>query len=417
MEYIKITGGKRLNGELNVQGSKNAALPILAATLLNDGESIIHNCPKIDDVFSALKILELFGCEIEFKNNGTVIINSMNAAYADIPDILIKKMRSSVMFAGSILSRFGKCTLSQPGGCKIGERPIDMHINAFKMLGAKVHKCGDVYNIEIDKNIQGNLKLPFPSVGVTENIMLLCAGSPCDVLVDNVAREPEIENLAEYLNKCGADIYGAGTSSMRIIGRRTNQSVEHKIIPDRIALCTYLMGTCACGGECVLHRSNAMHISKVCELIQNMGACIKQECDRIIINSKLRPKGFEVLADIYPCFPTDAQPLAAVCACVADGTSVIKDKVFPERFNYSKSFREFGSDITKGDYGIKIKGRNKLHGAKVNAEELRGGASLVLMGLCAEGESYIGNTEFIKRGYSDIVNDFYQLGGDIKLIS
>ncbi len=416
MEYIKITGGKALQGELNVQGSKNAALPILAATLLNSGESIIHNCPKIDDVFSALEILKLFGCDVEFIN-GTVTVNSKNAAYTDIPDGLVKKMRSSVMFAGSILSRFGKCALSQPGGCKIGQRPIDMHINAFKILGAKIDESDDRYNIKINKKIDGNLKLPFPSVGVTENIMLLCAGIPCDIFVDNVAREPEIENLAEYLNKLGANIYGAGTSSMRIIGGITRQNVEHKIIPDRIALSTYIMGVCACGGKCVLHNSNAMHISKVCELVQNMGASIKKDSDKIIIKSDLRPKCFEISADIYPCFPTDAQPLAAVCACVADGTSVIRDKVFPERFNYSKAFLEFGSDITKGDYGIKIKGRNKLHGAKVNAEELRGGASLVLMGLCAEGESRIGNTEFIKRGYSDIVNDFYLLGGDIKTVN
>lgn len=414
MEYISISGGKPLYGVIDVQGSKNAALPVLAATILNKNKSVIRNCPDIEDVRCAIEILNVLGCETSFVKN-TVTVNSKNAEYKKIPDLLVKKMRSSVMFQGAVLSRFGKCELKSPGGCNIGARPVDMHINAFKLLGAETVSKDDECVITLDKFKEKHLKLPFPSVGVTENIMLLCASKDCDIIVENVAKEPEISDLAEFLNSMGAKIYGAGTSKLRINGNKNLTQTEHTVIPDRIAVSTYLFGTLSAGGEVVLNNADSSHILKVCDVIEKMGADINCEKDKITVRCDKKLNSAEITADVYPSFPTDVQPLASACLCRAKGTSIISDAVFPERFAYSNELLKFGADITRGGYGIKICGVETLKNADVFAKDLRGGAALVIAALGAEGESRIFDIFHILRGYENIIGDFKSLGANIQL--
>lgn len=410
MNCYRVQGRRKLDGEVDIQGAKNAVLPIFAATLLNKGETVIHNCPDIEDASVAEKILEELGCTVT-KECNTVTVNSKDAYYKKTDKALVKKMRSSVMFAGSILARFGKCILMQPGGCNIGARPIDMHINAFKILGGDIKETEEEYEIVLKKLKCTNLVLPFPSVGVTENVMLLCAGSDCDIYIENAAREPEIEDLANILNTMGAKIYGAGTSRVRIIGNKNLGNAEHTVISDRIVLSTYVFSVVGAGGEAVFNNVRCSNLSKVLETAEKMGADLRQENKRLILKMDSVPKGIKIDADVYPGFPTDAQPFFAAACTVSSGTGVISDKVFPDRFEYIESFLKFGADCTKGGFGARITGTDNLRGAKVYARELRGGAALVVMGLLSSGTTEVFGTEFIKRGYEDIIRDINMLGG------
>ena len=416
MKHISIWGGNSLYGEIDVQGSKNAALPILAATLLNSGESVIKNCPDIEDVRCAIDILKFLGCETTFSEN-TITVNSENAEYKEIPNDLVCKMRSSVLFSGALLARFKKCVLKNPGGCNIGARPVDMHINAFKILGATEVLKDDCLEMSLGKLNSAPLKLPYPSVGVTENIMFLGASACCDLVVENAAKEPEIADLAKFLNSMGAKIYGAGTSVLRILGAEKLNKVNHTVIPDRVATCTYLFGALSAGGEIVLNNTDASHILSVLEIMKQMGTDILCEKDRISVKCGGKIKSVNITADVYPYFPTDVQPIASACLCRAEGTSVISDSVFPERFSYADELIKMGADISRGGYGIKIRGRNILKGAEVFAKDLRAGAALVVAALGAEGNTKIFDVSHILRGYRDITGDFEKLGGKIKLVS
>lgn len=413
MEKIYISGGKPLRGQLKVQGSKNAVLPILAATLLTDGTCIIKNCPDLTDVRAAFEILKSLGCEVSY-NDGTAIINTGLASETKISDELMRTMRSSVMFLGALLGRHRRACINYPGGCALGARPIDIHLDNMKRLGVKLREDSGCISCRLDRFIPQKITLMFPSVGATENLMLLCAVSRGETILLNVAREPEIVDLQNFLNCMGADIKGAGTDVIRINGVKKLSGCTYTVIPDRIVAATFACGTVACGGEMVLEKTEPGHLQIFLSVLRDIGAKVEESENRLYISMEKRPKAVPSIKTLpYPGFPTDIQPILMAALLKADGTSVFSETIFENRFKHVGEFLRMGADIQVEGMNAIIRGRN-IHGAKVQAADLRGGAALVIAGLSTEGETLISNIDYIKRGYEDISKSFRSLGGDIQ---
>lgn len=415
MAKLVIKGGSRLEGEIDSQGAKNSILPILAATVLNNGKSVIYNCPDLRDVKITVKILERLGCKVE-RHAKALVVDSSNISQYTIPDDLMRQMRSSIIFLGAILARFGRAVVSLPGGCEIGNRPIDLHIKALKMLGVEISETHGYIDCRTDKPHGGNIHLDFPSVGATENIMLAACMSEGTTVISNAAREPEIVDLEVFLNKMGAKVTGAGSDVIRIDGVKKLYGVEHTIIPDRIAGATYLIAGAATGGNIILRNTNPNHMGATLSTLREMGCRIYSEKSRIILSAPgvgLRSAA-KLVTMPYPGFPTDIQSPFMALSAVAEGTSIFVENIFENRFQHVEELVRMGADIKVDGRVAVVLGVPRLSGAKVVAKELRGGAALVVAGLCADGVTEIDNVKYIDRGYEDIEKYLNICGANIR---
>ncbi len=414
MQSLEINGGRRLHGKINVQGSKNSVLPILAATLLVKGESVIHNVPALSDTACTIKILKALGCSVK-KEGSTVIVNSTNATGYEIPDCLMREMRSSVVFLGAILGRYGKAIISSPGGCEIGLRPIDLHLYAVKRLGVSVTENFGKLICRCEKSLEGEkITFSFPSVGATENAILASVTARGTSVIVNAAREPEICDLCDFLNKCGAKIKGAGESIVTVEGVNELFGCEHNVICDRIVASTYLVAGAVTGGEVELLNTVPQHLNSVLPVLEESGCDIRIRCKSIRLKAPRRLNRVDkIITQPYPGFPTDSQALFTTLAAVADGTSVIVENIFESRFKHVPELLRMGAKIrTEGKVAV-IEGVERLYGARVKAGDLRGGAALVLAGLCAEGSTTVTDISYIDRGYENLENNFCSLNADI----
>lgn len=416
MSKLLIKGGKRLCGELYVQGAKNAALPILAATVLCRGKNIIHNCPNLSDVDAAIKILKHLGCKVE-KENATLIIDSENITAFDIPDTLMREMRSSIIFLASILARTGKAVLCAPGGCELGPRPIDIHITALRALGCGIEEDHGSLNCSTKGFLSGcEITLPLPSVGATENAIIAACLANGKTIIRNAAREPEITDLISFLNKAGARITEFG-GTIEIEGVKELNGAEHTVMPDRIVASTYLSAVAITSGEMLLKNINSQWILPVVDSFKQSGCEIKAEGNMLYINAPATLNNINIIkTHYYPGFPTDAAPTTLAMLTVAKGTSIVVENIFENRFKYIDELKRLGANIrVEGKVAI-VSGVKNLWGNKVYCTDLRGGAALVVAALAAKGKTEISKLHHIERGYENLEENLFKLGADIKRI-
>ncbi len=414
MSRLLICGGKKLSGEIDVQGSKNAVLPILAATILNEDKSVIHNCPELADTSAALEIIRQLGGSAENVGH-TAIIDTAGIQRCEISNELMCSMRSSVLFLGPLIARAKRAVISYPGGCAIGLRPIDLHIKAFRQLGVNVEEIGGNIYCKMDEIKPTTINLLFPSVGATENIMLLTAISKGETVITNAAREPEIVDLQNFLNAMGAKIFGAGSEIIRIIGVEKLQKVEYNIISDRIFAATCACAVACCGGDVVLKNINAEHIRLILSMLRDTGCIVTDGKDYVRIKCSERPRGLgKIMTSPYPGFPTDAQALFMSALATADGTTVFVENIFESRYKHVPELIKMGADIIVDGRLAAVTGCNYIQGAKICAGDLRGGAALVIAGLSAIGDTEISGVHHIDRGYEHIEDVFSSLGASIK---
>lgn len=414
MNTIEVCGGKKLCGEIEIQGSKNAVLPMLAATLLSGDESIIHNCPDLSDVRTAFSIIEMLGGQTSFEDN-TAVVNTRNIDKYSIPNELMGSMRSSVLFVGALLSKCGRAVVSRPGGCAIGVRPVDLHIKAFREMGVCIEETGGYMYCSVEKIKSSTVNLPFPSVGATENIMLLAARSDAETVITNAACEPEIVDLQNFLNAMGAKISGAGSEIIRILGVEKLNKVEYNIISDRIFASTVACAVACCGGDVLLKNTNPEQLRLVLSMLKDAGCTVDAERDGVRIRCLERLRGMgKIITAPYPGFPTDAQAMCMSACCTAEGTTVFVENIFESRYKHAAELIKMGADIIVDGRLAVVTGRNYIQGSSVKACDLRGGAALVVAALSAIGDSSISGVEHIDRGYEHIEKTFSALGADIK---
>lgn len=417
MSRLLIDGGYPLRGEIAVHGAKNAVLPLLAATLLADGESVLHNVPPLSDVGGCLEILTDFGCRVR-QEGRTVTVCPDQADKPAISDRLMRRMRSSIVFLGAMMARFGEAHLSYPGGCELGPRPIDLHLSALRQLGAVItEERGQLHACLPDGRFHGEtVSLAFPSVGATENILLAAVTADGVTTLLNAAREPEISDLAAYLTACGAHIHTDG-GTIRIEGVPRLAAAEHTVIPDRIEAATYLAAIAATGGDGTVTACCPQHIDTVLPLFSEMGCQLSVDADRVRLKAPRRLKRIPYLRTMpYPGFPTDAAAPLLAAATVADGTGVFVENIFECRYKYVGELLRMGARIkTEGRVAV-VEGVKSLSGAAVDCTDLRGGAALVVAALAAEGRSAIGELQHLDRGYADPESGLSAIGARIRRV-
>jgi UDP-N-acetylglucosamine 1-carboxyvinyltransferase len=415
---ITVQGGSRLKGELKVQGAKNSVLPLLSATVLCRGESVLHNCPNLSDADAACRILNCLGCKCK-REGKSITVNSEQIINTHVPRELMLEMRSSIVFLGAIIGRAKECRLSTPGGCELGERPIDLHVMALEKMGVVIDEEHGYLNCSAPKGIHGaHISLSLPSVGATENIILAAVMAKGTTEINNAAREPEIMDLAAFLNKCGAKISGAGTGTVIIEGVERLDGAEHTVIPDRIVAATYLCCAAITRGELMLRNVDYTHMGALIPVLEQMGCSIytydSDNSQRIFINaSRSLHAPHKITTSWHPGFPTDAQPMFMALASSLKGTTYFIETIFDNRFRHAPELRRLGARINvKGDMAV-VEGTERLTGAELEASDLRGGAALVTAALFAEGTSRISGTPHIDRGYDDIVGSLKKIGANI----
>ena len=412
-EY-RITGGRPLAGQLTVQGAKNSVLPILAATVLANGESVIQNCPDLSDVSATLEILRLLGCRVKREGN-TVRVDASTLECSRIPEQLMGELRSSVVFLGALLARCGRAELAYPGGCELGPRPIDLHLMALRTLGADIQEARGGLCCRSKTGLCGReFCLPIPSVGATENAMLAACGCPGVTTIVGAAREPEIEDLQNFLRAMGACIEGAGTSSIRIEGGRMLHPARHTVIGDRMAAATYLCAVGAAGGCVQLHGVDPRHLTGFLSVLEEAGADLHAENNSISMACTAPLNGVRPIRTApYPGFPTDAQaPLMAALSC-GTGTTMFVENMFSSRYRHVDELVRMGADIQVDGRVAVVTGR-PLQGTRVRGTDLRGSAALVVAALGAKGESRVSGVRHILRGYQDLDGDLRSLGASIQ---
>ncbi|MDR2933255.1 MAG: UDP-N-acetylglucosamine 1-carboxyvinyltransferase [Oscillospiraceae bacterium] len=413
MAKYKIEGGSRLSGEIKIHGAKNSVLPILAATLLTK-ESTIHNCPDLTDVVAACNILRYLGCAIDTQDEDIHIVPE-ELSCCDIPDGLMREMRSSVVFLGAIIARCGKARVSLPGGCELGPRPIDLHLSSLEKLGVVIAEDHGYLECSVPDKLRGaNILLPFPSVGATENIMLAACTAEGDTVIHNPAREPEIEDLANFLNKAGAKVTIRENGSIYISGVQGLTAVEYSVIPDRIAAATYLCCAAITGGEVLLKSVVPEHMNAIFPMLEEAGCAVMVDQDSVFLRMTGRPKAIKLVRTMpYPGFPTDAQSPLMALSCIATGTSVYVENIFESRYKHAAELARMGARINIEGRVAVVEGVETLHGATMVCTDLRGGAALVTAALAAEGMSEITHISHIERGYQDFDKNLASLGANI----
>jgi len=416
MEKYLINGGRKLSGKVKIESAKNSVLPILAASILTDEEVVIKNCPKITDVINMLKILSELGVRARFEGEN-LVVNAAGINGFMISESLAKELRSSIFMMGALVSRFKRAIISYPGGCDIGLRPIDIHINALKKLGVSVLEESGYVNCKSNKIKGKEVYLDFPSVGATENVMLASVFAEGKTEIHNAAKEPEIVDLMKFMNSMGAKIYGAGTSTILIEGVKKLHGTCFAPVLDRIEAGTYLIAAAITGGETEIKGVDVKNISSLIHKLCDNTCKITIKNDIIYLKSYGRGKSFSFSTGPYPFFPTDLQAQTASLLTVSDGLSIITENVFEMRYKYLPELVKMGADVTvKGKTAI-INGVERLSGASVTACDLRGGAALVLAGLNAEGKTEINDIRHIERGYLSMVDKLTALGADIKRLN
>ncbi|MCI8403557.1 MAG: UDP-N-acetylglucosamine 1-carboxyvinyltransferase [Clostridia bacterium] len=414
MGKLIIDGGERVSGEIRVQGAKNAVLPILAATVMADDESVIKNCPDLRDVDKTDLVLERLGCRVK-RENGTVTVDTRGMCDCRICEDLMREMRSSIIFLGAIISRCKRAVVSMPGGCPIGLRPIDLHLKALREMGVDIQEEHGYIKCSADVLRGGNIHLDFPSVGATENVMLAAVCANGTTTISNAAREPEIVDLGIFLTNMGAKVHGTGTSVITIEGVEKLRGAEHTIMPDRIVAATYLAASAITGGEICLRDVNSSDMGAMLHVLKEMGVKIRCERDKIIQTSPEKLKSVHTIRTLpYPGFPTDIQSPFMALATMAKGTSVFVENIFENRFQHVDELTRMGADIKVEGRSAVVRGVNGLQGANVVARELRGGAALVIAALAASGTTTISGTEFIDRGYENIEKYLHSCGAKIR---
>ncbi|MBC8079558.1 MAG: UDP-N-acetylglucosamine 1-carboxyvinyltransferase [Gorillibacterium sp.] len=417
MEKLVIEGGKPLAGTIRIQGAKNAALPILAASILAEGKLVIENVPDLLDIRVMLNILNSLGGKTELTDH-TVSLDMTGLSSSHIPEELMKQMRSSIFLMGPLLVRFGTVTVYQPGGCAIGERKINLHLQGLEALGAEIEEQGNTIICRADRLKGAEIVLDFPSVGATENIMMAAAAAEGKTTIHNAAREPEIQDLQHFLNAMGAQIYGAGTSTITIEGVHSFHPCTYRIIPDRIVAGTMMVAAAATRGNIILEQVNPQHLTSLIHVLKRAGVQINYSGDIMNVQSGNRPKMMErVITSPYPAFPTDLQSLIMVLLSLADGLSIVKETVFEGRFKHVDELNRMGADIRVDLSSAFIRGVPRLYGATVEATDLRAGAALVVAGLAAHGTTVVEQIHHIDRGYEQIEHVLRKVGARIYRLS
>ena len=414
MEKLVIRGGKPLEGTVRVSGAKNAVLPIIVASMLGTTESVLTEIPKLDDVHTVCEVISSLGVHISQPEEGTLVIDASQLTSTAAPYDLVRRMRASFLVMGPLLARKGRAKISLPGGCSIGARPIDLHLKAFEAMGAVIH----LENGDIEASVEGGLKgaqiyLDNPSVGATENVLMAASLAEGKTVLENAAEEPEIVDLATYLNSMGANIRGAGTNVIRIEGVKELHGATHAVIPDRIEAGTFMVGAAMTGGNVYVENALSEHLKPLVAKLKEVGATVEEDIDgiRVIGHKPLRPADIKTLP--YPGFPTDMQAQFMALTTICEGTSVITETVFENRFMHVDEFKRMGAKIRIEGRSAIVEGVAKLKGADVNATDLRAGAALVLAGLVAEGKTKVGYLYHIDRGYDNLVQKLQRLGADI----
>lgn len=417
MAKLMVQGGKRLCGELTVHGAKNSALPLLAASLLSDTPSVIHNCPELSDVDSSIHILEWLGCRVK-REGSTIVVDSSSIDRCDIPDTLMREMRSSVVFLGAIAAKCGKARISFPGGCELGPRPIDLHLTALRQMGLTIDEGHGELDCYAQNGLTGTeITLSFPSVGATENIMLAGATAKGTTRILNAAREPEISDLADFLNGCGARIYGAGEGTIRIEGVSRLSGTEHTVIPDRICAATYMAAAAVTQGNICLRGIIPAHLGPVLSLFSEAGCDLSLNGRDLRITAPPRLHSLKTVRTMpYPGFPTDAQAPVMSMAALADGTSVFVENIFESRYKHVGELMRLGAHIKVEGKVAVVEGVPRLSGAPVEATDLRGGAALVVAGLAAEGVTEITGLHHLDRGYEHMEDTLRAMGAVLERV-
>lgn len=413
---IVVNGQNRLRGELSVSGAKNSILPLLAATVLCKGESVIHNCPTLSDVDTSIRILTALGCKCSFENS-TITVNTDGICSNEISEQLMREMRSSIVFLGAIVGRCKRAVLSSPGGCELGPRPIDLHLSALRQMGLNITEDYGVLDCSTDGLIGAVIDLAIPSVGATENIILAAALAKGRTVIHNAAREPEIIDLANFLNKSGARINGMGTTTVVIDGVESLNGVEHRAIPDRIVTATYMAAAAITGGDITLADIEPEHIASILAVFKQTGCNIDVGNDYLSLKAPKRLHSVSTVKTLaYPGFPTDAQPPVLAMLSLSKGSSIFVETIFTNRFKYVDELKRLGADIQVEGTVAVVRGVRRLCGANVMATDLRGGAALVIAALAAQGQTEIGALRHIDRGYESFEKNLASLGADIKRV-
>ena len=415
MSYYEIQGGRPLSGSLAVHGAKNSVLPILAACLLVPGQCVIRNCPDLSDVSATLDILRLLGCRAD-REGDAVTVDASALGRSDIPEHLMREMRSSVIFLGALLARLGAAELSYPGGCELGPRPIDLHLSALRTLGAEIlEEQGALACRRGREGLSGReICLSIPSVGATENIMLAACGCPGVTTIVGAAREPEIADLQGFLRAIGAQIEGAGTSAIAIRGGAPLHPAEYRVMGDRIAAATYLCGAAAAGGEIEVTGIAPDTLTAVLACLEEAGCNLHTGPERVAITCAGPLRGISpVRTAPYPGFPTDAQAVLMAALAGGEGATLFVENIFDSRYRHVDELRRMGADIQIAGRAAMVSGVGRLRGAGLRSPDLRGGAALVVAALGAEGTSQVSGLRHIKRGYQGLDKNLRALGADI----
>ncbi|MEC1520685.1 UDP-N-acetylglucosamine 1-carboxyvinyltransferase [Neobacillus niacini] len=417
MEKIIVRGGKRLYGTVKVEGAKNAVLPVLAATLLaSDGKSVIRDVPTLSDVYTINEVLRNLNAEVAFDNN-TVVVDASRVLKEEAPFEYVRKMRASVLVMGSLLARNGRARVALPGGCAIGSRPIDQHLKGFEAMGAKVKVGNGFIEAEVDGRLKGaKIYLDFPSVGATENIMMAATLAKGTTVIENVAKEPEIVDLANFLNKMGANVRGAGTGTLRIEGVDVLFGTDHNIIPDRIEAGTFMVAGAITGGNVLVQGAVPEHLSSLIAKMEEMGVTIIEEGDGVRVIGPEKLKAVDIKTMPHPGFPTDMQSQMMALLLCAEGTSMITETVFENRFMHVEEFRRMNADIKIEGRSVILNGPSNLQGAEVTSTDLRAAAALILTGLVSDGNTRVTELKHLDRGYVNFHGKLAALGADIERV-
>ncbi|TQS72172.1 UDP-N-acetylglucosamine 1-carboxyvinyltransferase [Ornithinibacillus gellani] len=418
MEKIIVRGGQRLHGTVKVEGAKNAVLPVLAASLIaSEGKSVIHDVPVLADVYTINEVLRNMEADVHFENN-TVTVDASKRLKTEAPFEYVRKMRASVLVLGPLLARYGHAKVALPGGCAIGSRPIDLHLKGFEAMGASV----EVGNGFVEARVNGRLKgakiyLDMPSVGATENIMMAAALADGKTILENCAKEPEIVDLANYLNKMGAKIIGAGTETIRIEGVEKLSGAEHAVIPDRVEAGTFMVAAAITGGNIFVENAMSEHLRPVISKLQEMNVTVEEENNGIRVIGPETLKATDIKTLPYPGFPTDMQSQMMALMLCAEGTGVLTETVFENRFMHVEEFRRMNATMKIEGRSVIMEGPSKLQGAEVAATDLRAAAALILAGLRAGGLTRVTELKHLDRGYVDFAGKLARLGADIERVN
>lgn len=416
MEKFVIHGGKPLHGTVQISGAKNAAVALVAATILCDEPCVLENVPEISDITKCMKILREMGAEVRLLDNNTIYFDTKGIEKPEVPYELARTMRASCYFLGTLLGRFHEAFVPMPGGCDLGDRPIDQHLKAFKALGASDEIVNGANHVTADELVGNQIYFDFVTVGATMNAIFAAVKAKGLTIIENAAKEPHIVDLANFLNAMGAKVSGAGTDVIKVRGVGQLKGGNYTIIPDQIEAGTYMAAAAAVGGDVTVDNVIPKHLDCITAKLREMGAKVTEYDDAIRVEADHRLRRSNVKTMPYPGFPTDMQPQIAVCMALAEGTSLVTEGIYDNRFRYTAELNRMGASIQVESKTAVIDGVTQLHGCEVRACDLRAGAAMVIAALCAEGTTTIEDAHYIERGYEDIIGKFSAIGGKIRRI-